>query len=287
MMRRTVNGPSRNLRSAGFTLIEILIVIAILGLAVGSMFSVYLNMQKTTTAQDTVIDLQQNLRIAVESLGRDIRMAGFLIPDSSAPIGAGSNATTLILNMASPLYATARIEVDYEVPISTASETRIFKVAQAEMCDRFKADDKVRVIRAMDGSQPMDLDLTVDTKNRAATPPTITLKGFVNPLDTISYIAGDMIVRVGAADPDPPTVTWALVGSDLQRNADAVDISSVTFSYLLENGTETVPPAAPAATDLANIVAVRVVLAAVDTTPPPGETAKQRVLNTLIRVRNR
>ncbi len=64
----------------GFTLIEILIVLAMFGVVMGVLYSLYVTHQRSAYTQDEVADVQQNLRIATDSITRDIQMAGFLIP---------------------------------------------------------------------------------------------------------------------------------------------------------------------------------------------------------------
>jgi prepilin-type N-terminal cleavage/methylation domain-containing protein len=66
-------------KEKGFTLVEILIVALMLGLVLGSVYSLYSTHQRSAYIQDEVVDVQQNLRIAMESVTRDIRHAGFLI----------------------------------------------------------------------------------------------------------------------------------------------------------------------------------------------------------------
>ena len=66
----------------GFTLVEILIVALMIGLVLGAVYSLYSANQRTAYVQDKVVDLQQNLRITIESIARDIRNAGFLCSDA-------------------------------------------------------------------------------------------------------------------------------------------------------------------------------------------------------------
>jgi prepilin-type N-terminal cleavage/methylation domain-containing protein len=66
-------------KEKGFTLVEILIVAVMLGLVLGSVYSLYSTNQRSAYIQDEVVDVQQNIRIAMESVTRDIRHAGFLV----------------------------------------------------------------------------------------------------------------------------------------------------------------------------------------------------------------
>ena len=62
---------------SGFTLIEILIATTISMVVIGGMFSLYTSHLKTRTVQNSMLDMQQNLRAAMYLMGRDIRMAGY------------------------------------------------------------------------------------------------------------------------------------------------------------------------------------------------------------------
>lgn len=70
----TISNDKRN----GFTLIEVLIVTFMIGLVTASVYSLYNTSQRSSYAQEEVVDVQQNLRIAMDSISRDIRHAGFL-----------------------------------------------------------------------------------------------------------------------------------------------------------------------------------------------------------------
>jgi len=63
--------------TGGFTLVELLITMAISGLVMGSIYTVYNSHQRTYTTQLQVVEMQQNLRAATYYLSREIRMAGY------------------------------------------------------------------------------------------------------------------------------------------------------------------------------------------------------------------
>ena len=78
----------------GFTLIELLIVIAIFGVFIGAVYSLYIAHLRTALTREEVVDVQQNVRIAMDSMTRDLRMAGFLF---HAPVTPGmSNYSSAI-----------------------------------------------------------------------------------------------------------------------------------------------------------------------------------------------
>ena len=281
----------------GFTLVELMVAVVILGIALTSMSSLYLGMQRTSSNQEEVVDIQQSLRVALDSMSKDIKMAGLLIPVANSGVTAGSDATTLNIATASTYYTFARLGANVDVAAGTTSAV-VFPVAEAGMADRFKAGDKVRVIRPQSGDQPANQDLEVVSTfhgdadyptNPAAAPPTITLKDF--PATEAQYFPGDIIARVtgGVGTPDPSTVTWTLDGTNLVRNADAQgndvmaeNVTQLEFDYQLNDGTET---STPAASDLTKIEAIRVTVTADTTHQLDGQTRK-RSLVSLVRLRN-
>jgi type IV pilus assembly protein PilW len=63
--------------SNGFTLVELMVAMAISLLVMGSIYSVYQSQQRSYVVQEQVTAMQQNLRAGMAMLTRDIRMAGY------------------------------------------------------------------------------------------------------------------------------------------------------------------------------------------------------------------
>ena len=81
----------RRLRSgAGYTLVEVMAALVILAIAMIAVFATFTTQQQSFTAQSRVAEMQHNLRIAVDYMSRDLRMAGYGIPDNVA-VPAGAN----------------------------------------------------------------------------------------------------------------------------------------------------------------------------------------------------
>jgi type IV pilus assembly protein PilW len=66
----------------GFTLVELLVAMAMAGIVIGAIYSTYKSQQDSYIAQEQVAEMQQNLRAALYMMARDIRMAGFNPADS-------------------------------------------------------------------------------------------------------------------------------------------------------------------------------------------------------------
>jgi prepilin-type N-terminal cleavage/methylation domain-containing protein len=81
-VRRRAGGPRRADRGQrGLTLIELMIAMLISSLLIGMVFSIYTRMSVAYRQQNLVTELQQTLRAAQTVMLRDLRQAGYMIPD--------------------------------------------------------------------------------------------------------------------------------------------------------------------------------------------------------------
>ncbi len=71
---------------SGFSLIELMMAVAITGVVVGGVYSVFHTQQKSYIAQQEIVAMQQTLRAAMQLMEREIRMAGYTPYEES---GAG------------------------------------------------------------------------------------------------------------------------------------------------------------------------------------------------------
>jgi len=77
--------PPQSIGSHGFTLLELLMAIAIGALTIGALLSFYWAQQRTAAVQQGIAALQQDLRGITHILSQDIRMAGFNPRDADGP----------------------------------------------------------------------------------------------------------------------------------------------------------------------------------------------------------
>ena len=63
--------------SKGVTLIELLIALVISAILVAGIYRAFIHQQKIYATQEQVADMQQNVRVAINKMMREIRMAGF------------------------------------------------------------------------------------------------------------------------------------------------------------------------------------------------------------------
>ena len=70
----------------GFTLIEVLIAMLLSGIVLASIYSAFQSQQNSYLAEEQVSEMQQNVRIGIDMLAKDIRLAGY---DPAGSAGAG------------------------------------------------------------------------------------------------------------------------------------------------------------------------------------------------------
>jgi type IV pilus assembly protein PilW len=90
----------------GFTLLEVLISSAIFGVVISAVYTMYITNQTTFLRGENKIDLQQNARVAMALMAREVRMAGYdpsnVIPAQASQTAvqvANANSTTIIADV--------------------------------------------------------------------------------------------------------------------------------------------------------------------------------------------
>lgn len=64
-------------RRSGFTLVELLVSMAIVGIVLSAIYSLFISQSRTASVQGQVVSVQQNLRAAIYFMEREVRMAGY------------------------------------------------------------------------------------------------------------------------------------------------------------------------------------------------------------------
>jgi len=87
----------------GVTLIELLIGLVISAIIIAGIYRVFITQTRAYTVQDQVVDVQQNIRSAMELMLRDIRMAGYTSNVNPValvtPIFPGDTATVRLMRL--------------------------------------------------------------------------------------------------------------------------------------------------------------------------------------------
>jgi type IV pilus assembly protein PilW len=252
----------------GFTLIELMIAMAITGIVTAAIYAAFHSQQKSYIVQEDVADMQQNLRAGMDLMVREIRMAGF-DPTSDANAGIVS-ATSNAINFT--MDAGNGVDDDGDGSIDETDEMNAGNGVDDD------GDGSI------DEADEMDVDGDTNDANENIT------FGFSNANDADN----DGIADSGAADIGRNT------GGGFQPVAE--NIHAIEFFYTLADGTQT---SAPAAVDLNNIRSVQITfLARADridqnfynatpyTTPggqnlvPYNDSFRRRLVTTTVKCRN-
>lgn len=270
----------------GFTLVELLVAMALMGIVMTAIFNLYLGTERNADTQDRIADVQQNIRFAMDQVVRDVRMAGFAVPGSTAAISSGppnpTVAAPFTMRTASTSDKVLRIRADFTSPATTGTVQTI-TVDSEEMASLFAANEVVRIIRPDTQEQRLDASFTLDV---APTGTAIKLRGFSAATD---YKEGDLIVQTSAGAPNPQTISYWLENGELRRSANGgavrvlgQGISSFQLSYLLGRENE-ITGTVPAAS-LDDIRAVRVTITGQANT---RDGVKTRSVSSVVQLRNR
>jgi len=100
-------------RRAGFSLIELLTVVAIMGMVAVYMGRILTVNEKTYSSTDQLSQAQQNLRAIDDLLERDLRHAGLMVPDAVAVCGVDN------INAPDILYVSDALAIDPQNDFST------------------------------------------------------------------------------------------------------------------------------------------------------------------------
>ena len=294
----------------GFSLVEIMVAMVIMGVVVGAVYSTFINTQRHAYTQEEVVEVQQNLRAGLDFLVKDIRMAEFLTPsDQTALVNAPTQMLVdsngdgdfddtderplLSLVSVTSMRSYGRIE-----SASAAGTNLAIDLALSSM-QQFAEDDNVRVFRATSLSSVTSVLSVASVSGNQ-----VVLSGGASAAGNIQE--GDLLVLLpnGATDGDfPLQIEYQLVDSsssdpnmnDLKRrvlDADdtviedfqliASNISGIALTYLDDEGNAT--------STLGDIVAVQITITgqtdATETGRDNYSGIKTRALSTTVKIHN-
>lgn len=77
-------------KRAGFTLLELMISLSILSIVVIGVFESLTRQHRTSIVTESVVEVQNNVRAIASLIEREVRMGGYMVPDSVAICGVDS-----------------------------------------------------------------------------------------------------------------------------------------------------------------------------------------------------
>ncbi len=110
-------------REAGFSLVELLVAVALMGVVLVYLMQSFSAQHRTYVMVDQVTEAQQNLRAISDLLEREIRLAGFMVDEGGAVCGvdAVNGADTFFVSDASAIDPTNAIQPTFGARLTAAS----------------------------------------------------------------------------------------------------------------------------------------------------------------------
>ena len=270
-------------KNEGVTLIELLIAMAISAILIVAIYRTFIGQQKTYTVQEQVVDMQQNARVAINRMMREIRMAGFGNVIDVLSLSGGVNGFTQVITPGSNSLGNTitivggfkQIRRDNGDPILIASASGN-QITLNYATDEFDGNAHrficIGGIESNTVQSRSERILTLDEPLRYTHPPGTP----IYKIHAIAYGLRDDGVRVLFRDLNPNTVSS-------QRDTVAENIENVQFEYFDADGNPTAIPA--------NIRMVKVTITARTSMSDPefkGGTGgfRRRTITSNIHVRN-
>lgn len=286
MMRNVIGGNRGRQTQAGFSLVEILVAMVLMGIIMTAIFNLYLGTERNADTQDRIADVQQNVRFALDQVVRDIRMAGFAMPMADNAITAGPSAPTVLspftMRTGSSSDKVLRVKADFTSPASAATVQTI-TIDSDEVSVLFAKDELARIIRRDTQQERIEGAVLTFTENPAGN--AVKLKGFTAATE---FKEGDMIVHTVAGATNPMEFSYWLEGGELRRSINGgpprvlgQGISGFQLSYLFGREDEA---ASLDATTLDDVRAVRVTIIGEANT---RDGVKSRTVSSVVQLRNR
>lgn len=232
--------------SQGMTLVELLVVMAMLSVVMMAVISLYIPVAQSTAAQTQVSDVQDNLRLALKTMTRDLLNGGFLVandpiafPDAT-PNYTDENLTSRGTNNSQDFIIRTRAVGDGFARIATATTVSPFELTFPadgvvdEMIDNFSENSIVRLYETISGTEVNATAYTVTTVDKANKKISITpLNAAPNPI-----LPETVMIRVkDASQPALQTIRYYLEDGTLKREVNgtvqilARNLDSVNFGY--------------------------------------------------------
>lgn len=298
------DGDRMRLNNRGYSLAELLVSVAIFGIISVAILDLYVNVVRSTTSSEEIVEVQQGMRLALERIARDIQMSGFLV-SSGIPVTNAAN-DTITLATASAFNTFARIETPITFTVANGTDPQTITVGNSAMAQNFSEGNYVRIVSPATAAQSNVFKVVgVNTSS-------LRMELLAAPTSNLVFANADVIVQVPSPADDPTfpnAVTYELVDDPVSTTPDmkvlcrvwrsglpaltaanydsservlATKITDLRFEYLMNDGTiET----AVVSSRLNKIVGVRITLTGLAEEMKTRET-KTRELQTTVKIRN-
>ena len=251
MQRKTLAGKN----SRGMTIVEVIIVMAILSVVMMAVMSLYIPAQRSTVVQTQVTDIQTNLQMAMKRITQDLLTAGFLTTGDPIVFENGTDnpddftiRTRLVgggFGRVASVEASVETDCEVRLNLTTAgmaaefplnSQVRLFEPVSTRECDEDdEADATKRVYRVA--------KVTLNDNGTSGDPSDdFAMVDLDDPNTPAELAVGDVtaetvMVRVANTDqPSVQTIRYRFVDSDGDGTSDSlVRVVNGTTQFLTRN----------------------------------------------------
>jgi prepilin-type N-terminal cleavage/methylation domain-containing protein len=243
----------KKVKNQGFTLVELLVAMAIATVILTAIFSTFKSQQDSYVVQNQLAMTQQNVRGAMQLISRDIQMAGYYTNFETSIITMNWDDMGADESMHPIIYARNNISAAGDdikdntdlVVIVKASMEDGRQFASGEAASGSTASSTLR--DAGNLTQDKYAVLVKNDLSRAEFFRVTNSTGMINLSKSLveSYSEDDWIFRadiiiyyVDDADPEHPTLMRRNLGNNEQAQVMAEDIDNLQFRYVLDDGSE-------------------------------------------------
>jgi len=311
-------------KDRGVTLIELMIVMVIAAFLVAGIYSLFITQHRSYAVQDQVAGVQQDARVALDIMARDIRTAGFMIGSGGFNIHGAQFAVTRDNNTGVPDSITVASAADQfmsgATPVTVETVVNNVVDLSANLSGFFDTStynfvafegDGMNSLYQITGTGTDTLTLNPTPPANLATITDVTVTG-LPPVPTLTEV-GARVFRVKA-------ITYRVQNNALERSenggafqplaGDGINtiVEDLQFAYQVAGSTDWIfdadTPTWPAGSDNADIRMVRINIIVRTAIPDPQETSffkpecedrgrentftgcRRRVYTTVVKVRN-
>ena len=235
----------------GITLIELLVALSVSALLVAGVYRTFISQQHTFTVQEQVVDMQQNVRLAITGMTRELRMAGFG--------GGGDDWTTTDFFKHGPIYGSYTAIVNPDLGGTSVTVLEGYEpLIRTTLGVTANTKDKSIFVNDVSGfDEPPGPKIYISVNgteahhiaaiDAAANPKKITFPGWdkgliaAHQIGEPVYVVAAVTYSVGMFDGKSCLLRDDHLGSGPQPVAD--NIESLQFAYLDKDGNPTGIPA--------------------------------------------
>ncbi len=260
--------------SRGFSLVEVMIALLLSAVVTSAAFKAYVSQHKNYMIQDDITNIQQNARASLDELTRQVRMAGYQLPNGLPSIlASNTNPDTITITYhqsGCDTYLSAAMPQP-SAELKCGSDVSCFSVGQWVY------------IWEADSAKGEWLNLTqVQAGSNHLQHNTMSLSRKYGANSNVLSIT-QLKFYVDRSDTTHPKLMMAPISGVAQIYAD--DISDLQFTYRLKNGTTVDVPAS-----YQDVVEVLIAVTGRSTNPDPdrpaGKQYRYRTFNTSVMLRN-